>query len=70
MNLNLSRASRNARTLKWLGDQPVETLDNIRMLFAGNMGCPLDETTPLDEPQDDEALSFVYSLFCRQIDAL
>lgn len=69
INLALSRASRNARVIGWLKGQPIETLDNVRALYAGHLGCPLDETVALDVgPLDDDTLTFVYSLFASQID--
>jgi hypothetical protein len=69
MSTDVSRAARNARTIAWLAKQPVETLDNIRMLVAGEIQCPLDETVPLDSGSlDDETLTHVYTWFASQID--
>jgi hypothetical protein len=65
----LSRALRNANVIAWLRKQPVETLTNLAQLYAGHLGCPLDEVIPFDEPQDDEALLWVYTLFASQIES-
>lgn len=63
----LALASRNAMIINWFDKQTEETKYEIRMLYAGHLGCPFCEITErLLEPED---LDFIWSLFSTQIKA-
>lgn len=40
---SIIQAHRNARTIRWLFKLSVGEQDDLRRLYAGAIGCPLDE---------------------------
>ena len=61
----MERAARNAAIIRWFNSRTEEEQTNIRMFYAGELGCPLCEITEmLLEPED---LEFIWKYFGSQI---
>ncbi len=68
---SVAHAHRNARIIHWLESLTIGEQDDLRRLFAGHLGCPLDEVPAWDASlMDDTELSWLYATCGNQIDRL